>query len=125
MKKHIAFILLIAMILTLAFSTTAIYAKSDAEVVKDFLKSQIVFDDFVKFKESVDSDDGGKIFMCVLEIYPDFVAQMKKCSNDDTYENTATLITPVTPLLLVGAGGVIAGVAGTLIAVKIKKKKTA
>ena len=63
--------------------------------------------------------------MCVLEIYPDFVTQMKKCSIDDTYENTATLITPVTPLLLVGAGGVIVGVAGTLIAVKIKKKKTA
>ena len=86
MKKHIAFILLIAMILTLAFSTTAIYAKSDADVVKDFLKGQIVFDDFVKFKESVDSGDGGKIFMCVLEIYPDFVTQMKKCSIDDTYE---------------------------------------
>ena len=125
MKKHIAFILLIAMILTLAFSTTAIYAKSDAEVVRAFLDRPIIFEDFVKFKESVDSGDAGKMLLCLYEIYPDFVAQMKQCSGDPVDANTASLITPVTPLLLVGAGGVIAGVAGTLICVGIKKKKSA
>ncbi len=124
MKKHIAFILLIAMVLAFAFSVSTIYAKSAAEVVKDFLKSKIVFDDFTKFKEAVDTGDGAKIFMCILEIYPDFVEEMKICSNDTADSSTATIITTANPMIVTGVGGVVLGVVGTLIVVSIKKKRS-
>lgn len=76
-------VLVITLCMLFSVCTAPVSAKDDAEVVKGVLRSQIVFDDFAKLTEAVRTGDGGKIFMCVLEIYPDFVAAIKKQLPDD------------------------------------------
>mgnify|MGYP003337489152 CR=1 FL=1 len=71
-------ILAIALCMLFSACTVSASAKDNAEVVKGVLSSQVVFDDLVKLTEAVKTGDGGKIFMCVLEIYPDFVTAIKK-----------------------------------------------
>ena len=80
MKKIAKRTLMLAVVLCMLFSlcTAPVSAKDNAEVVKGVLSSQVVFDDLVKLTEAVKTGDGGKIFQCVLEIYPDFVAAIKK-----------------------------------------------
>ena len=123
MKKRSVLIVLIAIFLVFSFSTTAIFAKADVEVIKEFLRSDVVFKDLMKFKDAVDSEESRKMLTCMLEIYPDFVEEMKKCITDDPDSNTASVIPPFNPMLLSAAIGVVAGVAGTLIVVAVKKKK--
>ena len=77
-------VLVITLCMLFSVCTAPVSAKDNAEVVKGVLRSQVVFDDFAKLTEAVRSGDGSKIFMCVLEIYPDFVAAIKKQLPDDT-----------------------------------------
>ena len=85
MKKFTkrAAVFVIAVCMLFSVYTAPVSAKDNAEVVKGVLRSQVVFDDFAKLTEAVRSGDGSKIFMCVLEIYPDFVAQIKKQLQDE------------------------------------------
>ena len=76
-------VLVITLCMLFSVCTAPVSAKDNAEVVKGILRSQIVFDDFAKLTEAVRTGDGGKIFMCMLEIYPDFVAAIKKQLPDD------------------------------------------
>ena len=76
-------VLVITLCMLFSVCTAPVSAKDNAEVVKGVLRSQVVFDDLVKLTEAVKTGDGGKIFMCVLEIYPDFVAQIKKQLQDE------------------------------------------
>ena len=76
-------VLVIALCMLFSVCTAPVSAKDNAEIVKGVLRSQVVFDDFAKLTEAVRSGDGSKIFMCVLEIYPDFVAAIKKQLPDD------------------------------------------
>ena len=71
-------VLVITLCMLFSVCTAPVSAKDNAEVVKGVLRSQVVFDDLVKLTEAVKTGDGGKIFACVLEIYPDFVAAIKK-----------------------------------------------
>ena len=80
-KRAAVFVIAVCMLFSVC--TAPVSAKDNAEVVKGVLRSQIVFDDFAKLTEAVRTGDGGKIFMCVLEIYPDFVAAIKKQLPDD------------------------------------------
>ena len=76
-------VLVITLCMLFSVCTAPVSAKDNAEVVKGVLRSQVVFDDLVKLTEAVKTGDGGKIFMCVLAIYPDFVAQIKKQLQDE------------------------------------------
>ena len=75
-KRTLVLVLTLCMLFSVC--TAPVSAKDNAEVVKGVLRSQIVFDDLAELTEAVKTGDGGKIFMCVLEIYPDFVAAIKK-----------------------------------------------
>lgn len=85
MKKRMKTTLLLFLTLCLLVSafTLPASAKDNAEVVKTVLRSQILFEDLTKLVETVKIGDGAKIFMCVLENYPDIVREIKKAITDD------------------------------------------
>ena len=47
-------------------------------VCQAVVRSQVIRDDFVRLTEYIRGGDAGKIFQCVLEIYPDFVTTIKR-----------------------------------------------
>lgn len=117
-KKLIAIMLVVTMSLVSLFGTTApVYAKSNVDVIQGILKDQVIFDDLAKLTDAVRTQDAAKIFMCVLEIYPDFVASIKKQLepkdyNIDSANNNADSTTPTAPEITDPVDG---GAAGAMI----------
>ena len=58
-------------------------AKSPEEIIKCFLRTQILANDFAKLIEAFQSREFLKVFMCVEEIYPDFDAAIEKAIEQD------------------------------------------
>ena len=117
-KKLIAIMLVVTMSLVSLFGTTApVYAKSNVDVIEGVLKDKVIFDDLAKLTDAVRTQDAAKIFMCVLEIYPDFVASIKKQLepedyNIDSANNNADSTTPTAPEITDPIDG---GAAGAII----------
>ena len=80
MRVIITIVLLVCMFFSLAVDACAI---DTAERVKYMLRSQSLFDDLAKLIEAVDTNDASKVFMTILEIYPDLVALAKKSGEED------------------------------------------
>ena len=80
MKKTVkkSLILILALSLILSLFVVPASAKSDADVIKGFMTEKILFDDLAKLLDAVKTNDGAKIFMCVLQTYPDYVSGLKK-----------------------------------------------
>ncbi len=86
MKKTVkkSLILILAVSLILSLFVVPASAKGNIDVVKGFMKEQILYDDLVKLLDAVKTNDGAKIFMCVLETYPDYVTGLKKHMADNS-----------------------------------------
>lgn len=93
--------------------------------VTELMKSQIFFDDLAKLTEEISSGDSGKIFSCILEIYPDFVTGLKKGLSSYLY--TGTIITEESGehfavwIICAGVCGIAVGAVAVYV---IMKKKT-
>ena len=80
-KGYLAFILALCLILSVFVVPAS--AKDDAEIIKGFMRERILFEDLAKLLDAVKTNDGVKIFTCVLETYPDYVAGLKKHMAED------------------------------------------
>ena len=78
--KRVIPVFLAAVMLVSLFTVPA--AATTAEVVQSVLRSQLFYDDMYRLAEAVDSQDAARTFQVILEIYPDMVALIKKCSAD-------------------------------------------
>ena len=116
-KRIIAIILLVCTIFT---CTTSVYAKSKADRIKAMLRSRILFEDLAKFNEAVDTNDGGKIFQAVLEIYPGLVELSKECAEENN--PVGTILSSGNTLVLSSAIVIAGGMVAAAIIVVNKKK---
>lgn len=107
------------------------YVANDKEtitVVRHMIKSQLIFDDLAKLADAVSTNDAAKMFMCILEIYPDFVAEAKKgWAEVEDSSSVASIFTEsknyVGYTILSGIGGLLIGAGVTFAIMKKKKEK--
>ena len=133
--KTATLLLLTLCILVPVFAVPAAAEKNESEIVKAVLRSQVLFDDLAKLTGAVKTNDAGKIFMCVLEIYPDLIAAIKKAMGEDAPPEessgsamTASIISAgdITLLfILTAAGSAALAVAVTYFIMKKKWKSAA
>ena len=89
MVKKIVTILLI-LIFSLGITTIPSYAKSDFDIIDEFMNSDVVFDTFSELGAVVESEDGINTFMKVLEVYPFWIEQIQAIEADMPYSFTST-----------------------------------
>lgn len=96
------------------------------KAVKALLRSQVFFDDMAKLNEVVATGDGNKIFLAIMEQYPDYVAGLKRGMEEADVSQTASILTTGTgaALCLIGAAAVGAAVGGAAVYAVMKKKKS-
>ena len=122
-KGYLAFILALCLILSVFVVPAS--AKDDAEVIKGFMRERILFEDLAKLLDAVKTNDGVKIFMCVLETYPDYVAGLKKHMAEDpgTGKKEASVISGGDIVLFYVLTVVIAAALGVFITYGIMRNK--
>lgn len=113
-------------------SSPRVYSRENSvkgydKYVVAFLRGQIVFDDLVLLTDSVLTGDAGKIYSCVLEIYPDFVEQFKKVSEEDptpagsVMSDSNTVFSPIW-FIIGSVGGMTVGACVVFLAMRKKLK---
>ena len=127
MRVIITIVLLVCMFFTLAVDACAI---DTAERVKFMLRSQVLFDDCAKLIEAVDTNDASKVFMTILEIYPDLVALAKKSGEEDGGGNNNGGLGKSTTIsdgniITLSAAIIISGAMIAAAIIVVNKKKTA
>ena len=122
-KGYLAFILALCLILSVFVVPAS--AKDDAEVIKGFMRERILFEDLAKLLDAIKTNDGVKIFMCVLETYPDYVAGLKKHMAEDpgTGKKEASVISGGDIVLFYVLTVVIAAALGVFITYGIMRNK--
>lgn len=109
-------------------STYVPYNEKTIDVVQHMLKSKLIFEDLAKLVDAVNTNDAGKIFMCILEIYPDFVSEAKYGWEEaEGNSGAASLFSKsegnVGYIILAGLSGLIIGASVTFAVMKKKKEK--
>lgn len=86
MKRIFSFLLVLAMLAGIVVLPVA--AKSRIEVIEEIKRDPVIFNGLCRLCGAIESAESsgepGKIFACVLEIYPDWIAAIKKHSEGNS-----------------------------------------